>query len=103
MMETVTEPEKLEKVAYVLKTIAHPMRIGIVELLTYNDKLSVNEICQRLKTEQSLTSHHLSTMKLKGILSCTREGKNMYYSLRLKEVTKVIDCIENCDVNSLGL
>ena len=30
--------EKLEKVAFVLKTIAHPLRIGIVELLTYNNK-----------------------------------------------------------------
>ena len=95
------EIDKLEKVAYILKTLAHPMRIGIVELLTYNDKLSVNEICQQLNTEQSLTSHHLSTMKLKGILSCTREGKNMYYSLRLREVTKVIDCIENCNLNNL--
>ena len=100
-MEASIEIDKLEKVAHILKTIAHPMRIGIVELLTYNDKLSVNEICQQLNTEQSLTSHHLSTMKLKGILSCTREGKNMYYSLRLREVTKVIDCIENCNLNNL--
>ena len=102
-MESTIEIDKLEKVAYILKTLAHPMRIGIVELLTYKDKLSVNEICQQLDTEQSLTSHHLSTMKLKGILSSSREGKNMYYSLRLREVTKVIDCIENCNMNNLGL
>jgi len=89
--------EKLEKVAFVLKTIAHPLRIGIVELLTYNERLSVNEICENLGSEQSLTSHHLSNMKLKGILSSARDGKNMYYSLRLREVTKVIDCIEDCD------
>jgi ArsR family transcriptional regulator len=96
-MEKVMDVEKLEKVAFVLKTIAHPLRIGIVELLTYNDRLSVNDICENLGTEQSLTSHHLSNMKLKGVLSCARDGKNMYYSLRLREVTKVIDCIENCD------
>ena len=100
-MENVMDVEKLDKVAFVLKTIAHPLRIGIVELLTYNKKLSVNEICERLGSEQSLTSHHLSNMKLKGILSCTRDGKNMYYSLRLKEVTKVIGCIENCNIENL--
>ena len=91
---------KLEKVAFVLKTIAHPLRIGIVELLRYQDKLSVNQICERLNSEQSLTSHHLSNMKLKGILSCSREGKNMYYSLKMKEVTKVISCIENCTMDN---
>ena len=95
------EVEKLEKVAFVLKTIAHPLRIGIVELLTFNERLSVNEICANLGSEQSLTSHHLSNMKLKGILSCRRDGKNMYYSLKLKEVTKVIDCIENCDTDNI--
>jgi ArsR family transcriptional regulator len=100
-MENVMEVEKLEKVAFVLKTIAHPLRIGIVELLTNNDRLSVNEICANLGSEQSLTSHHLSNMKLKGILSCARNGKNMYYSLKLKEVSKVIDCIENCDTDNI--
>jgi ArsR family transcriptional regulator, virulence genes transcriptional regulator len=99
-MENVMDVEKLDKVAFVLKTIAHPLRIGIVELLTYNNRLSVNEICEKLQSEQSLTSHHLTNMKLKGILSCSREGKNMYYSLRLPEVTKVIDCIENCNMDT---
>ena len=99
IMEAILNVEKLKKAAFILKTIAHPMRIGIVELLTYNDKLSVNEICEQLGIEQSLTSHHLSNMKLKGILGCEREGKNIYYYLQLKEVTKVIECMENCDIN----
>lgn len=100
-MVAVIDIEKLDKVAFVLKTIAHPLRIGIVELLTNNDKLSVNEICGMLGSEQSLISHHLSNMKLKGILSSTRDGKNIYYSLKLKEVTKVIDCIEDCNTETL--
>ena len=95
------DSKKLDKVAFVLKTIAHPLRIGIIELLTTTAKLSVNEICEMLGSEQSLTSHHLSNMKLKGILSSSRDGKNIYYSLRLKEVTKVIECIEDCDADKL--
>jgi len=88
--------EKLEFVAFILKTIAHPLRIGIIELLTHNEKLCVNDICEKLNSEQSLTSHHLSNMKLKGILSSTREGKNIYYSLKLKEVVEVINCMNRC-------
>jgi len=99
--DTVLEVEKLEKVAFILKTIAHPMRLGIVKLLMKEDRLSVNEICEKLGIEQSLTSHHLSNMRLKGVLGNEREGKNIFYYLRLKEVSKVIDCMENCDLRSL--
>ncbi len=92
--------EKLEMVAFVLKTIAHPTRIAIVHLLRENPRLTVNEICESLGgVDQSLCSHHLSNMKLKGVLGCQRDGRHMYYFLKLKEVTKVIDCIENCEVN----
>ncbi|MCP4456775.1 MAG: winged helix-turn-helix transcriptional regulator [Cytophagales bacterium] len=99
-MESTLTDHKLEAVAFVLKTIAHPTRIAIITLLRKNSKLSVNEICENLGgLDQSLTSHHLSNMKLKGVLGSKKEGRNMYYFLKLEEVTGVIDCIENCKVN----
>lgn len=91
--------EKLESVAFVLKTIGHPTRLAIIMLLKEEERLSVNDICEGLGgIDQSLVSHHLSNMKFKGILSSNREGRNIYYSLRLKEVLGVIDCVENCDI-----
>lgn len=89
--------EKLEKVAFILKTIAHPLRLGMVDLLAHHERLSVNEICEKLNAEQSLVSHHLTNMKLKGIMGSSREGKNIYYYLKMQEVVKVIECMENCD------
>ncbi len=88
--------EKMEKVAFILKTTAHPTRIAIVQLLAANDQLSVSDISERLRVEQSLLSHHLSGMKLKGILSSTREGKNIYYALKMREVIDVIQCLAAC-------
>ena len=88
--------EKMEKVAFILKTTAHPTRIAIVQLLAAHEQLSVNDICERLNTEQSLTSHHLATMKLKGLLSSSRSGKNIYYSLKMREVIDVIQCLASC-------
>jgi len=88
--------EKMEKVAFILKTTAHPTRIAIVQLLAANDQLSVSDISERLNVEQSLLSHHLSGMKLKGILSSTREGKNIYYALKMREVIDVIQCLAAC-------
>jgi len=90
------DPEKLEKVAFILKAIAHPLRISIISLLVSNDKLCVNDICELLSSEQSLTSHHLSNMKLSGILGSIRAGKNIYYFLKLKEVVTVIACMNKC-------
>ncbi len=92
------DTEKLEKVSFILKAIAHPMRISIISLLVANEKLCVNEICDLLGSEQSLTSHHLSNMKLSGILGSVREGKNIYYFLKLKEVVTVITCMNKCEL-----
>ena len=89
--------EKMEKVAFILKTTAHPTRIAIVQLLAAHDSLSVGDICERLGgAEQSLTSHHLATMKSKGLLSSSRSGKNIYYSLKMREVIDVIQCLAAC-------
>lgn len=90
--------EELEKAAFVLKTIAHPTRLAIIELLSKQGRKTVSEICTSLNLEQSLTSHHLNTMKLKGVLGSEKEGKNSYYHLKLKEVTQIISCIDNCDL-----
>ncbi len=100
-MEIVTQlgKEKLEKVAFILKTVAHPTRLAVIDLLSNVEKMSVNELCSVLDCEQSLLSHHLINMKLKGILNSQKEGQNVYYSLKEKDVVKLISCIENCDCN----
>lgn len=98
-IKSVLTPDKLEKAAFILKTIAHPTRIAIIDLLRSKERLSVNEICEGLGgLDQSLISHHLSNMKLKKVLDSKREGRNIYYSLRLKEVLNVLHCIENCEI-----
>jgi ArsR family transcriptional regulator len=95
-MVEIIDLEKFEKAAFILKTVAHPMRLAIVELLTNNDSLSVNEICEKINGEQSLVSHHLINMKLKGILQSSREGQFIHYSLKLKEINTLLDCVQNC-------
>jgi len=90
------EQKELEKAAFVLKTIAHPTRLAIIDYLGKDGRKRVSEICEAIKLEQSLASHHLNTMKLKGVLGSVREGKNMYYFLKLHEVTDILSCINNC-------
>lgn len=93
------EAKRLERIAYILKTVAHPIRLGIIKLLEVNPRMSVTEICTALGTEQSLTSHHLQNMRLKGLLSVKREGRSMMYSLKERDVSLIIDCLDNCQCN----
>jgi len=93
--------KKVEKVAFILKAIGNPLRIGVIDILRTNDELTVNQISNQLDAEQSLVSHNLLNMKLKGILDSRREGKHIYYRLKLREVLKVIECMENCDMDSI--
>ncbi len=91
--------EKLEKAAFILKTIAHPTRLAVIELLQQHKELTVSELVELTNCEQSLLSHHLSNMKLKGLLSCRKEGLNMYYSLKEKQLLSVLKCIDKCECN----
>ena len=89
-------PEQLEKSASMLKAIAHPMRIAILNFLEDGKKMTVTEIHDLLNIEQSTTSHHLGILKDKGILSSQREGKNTYYFLKHDKLAIIVDCISKC-------
>lgn len=92
--ENVLEDEKkIERAAYVLKAVAHPLRIRIIQMLNENKELNVSTIYKNLNAEQSLISHHLINMRDKGILDIRRSGKNIYYFLVDSAVSEVIDCI----------
>lgn len=92
--------EKLDYISMVLKTISHPIRLRIIEALENKSKLNVQEISKYVgdHVEQSLLSHHLIKMKDKGILECYKEGQFVFYKLVLKEISSLLDCMENCTV-----
>ena len=79
-----------------LKAIAHPMRIAIINYLEGGKKLTVTEIHELLKIEQSTTSHHLGILKDKGVLSSKRDGKNTYYFLKHQNLGQIVDCLNRC-------
>ncbi|MDY0197826.1 MAG: metalloregulator ArsR/SmtB family transcription factor [Tenuifilaceae bacterium] len=88
--------ESLEHAAGMLKAMAHPMRIAILNFLEDGTRMTVTEIHERLKIEQSTTSHHLGILKDKGVLSSKREGKNTFYFLKNDNLSKIMECINKC-------
>tara|TARA_R110001592_G_C13184603_1_gene751443 strand:+ start:3293 stop:3577 length:285 start_codon:yes stop_codon:yes gene_type:complete len=88
--------EKLENASEMLKAIAHPMRIAIVDMLANDKSLTVTEIHEALNIEQAVASHHLSIMKNKGVLISERNGKNSYYKLKHPRLSQIVSCIDKC-------
>ncbi len=88
---------KLENAASKMRSIAHPMRIAIIEMLSESAKLSVTEIYERLQIEQAAASHHLNILKSKGVLVSKREGKKIFYMLRNKAISQILDCLNRCN------
>ena len=88
--------KKLENASEMLKAIAHPMRIAIVDMLANDKSLTVTEIHEALNIEQAVASHHLSIMKNKGVLISERNGKNSYYKLKHPRLSQIVSCIDKC-------
>lgn len=74
------------QVASVLRAAGHVVRVEILELLNKEGEVSVNDICEKLKIEQSLTSHHLSLLAKAGYIKGTRRGKFIFYSVASREL-----------------
>ncbi len=96
--QTRLDVEKLKRVAEVLKAIAHPVRLNVLEELREHKTLTVSELMKKTNTEQSLLSNHLIKMKDKGILKSNRIQKNIYYSLTDESLLKIFTCMEDCSV-----
>ncbi|MFO7656588.1 MAG: metalloregulator ArsR/SmtB family transcription factor [Bacteroidales bacterium] len=88
--------DQLDKAASMLKAIAHPMRIAIINCLEEGKQLTVTELQELVGIEQSTTSHHLGILKDKGVLASKREGKNTIYYLKHDTLSGIVDCISKC-------
>ena len=96
MQNSSFNPDKLNRASIILKAMAHPLRVAILNLLSENKKLTVTEIHTKLNIEQSVTSHHLGILKDKGVLCSERNGKNSFYYLQNDNLKHIINCLNKC-------
>jgi ArsR family transcriptional regulator len=91
------DKELAEHAAEVLKAVAHPLRLQIVEALQGGEK-SVGEIMDALREKQAVTSQQLNLMKDKGVLASRRDGTKVYYRILNPNVIRLLDCVyDHCD------
>ena len=79
--------------AEVLKAMAHPARLIIVDALGEGEKC-VCELQELVGSAMPTVSRHLAQMKSAGVVAARREGNKIYYRLLVPCITKVFPCID---------
>jgi len=69
------QQEKLTVSTELMRALAHPLRLKILEYLDQNKNIQVNQIYNTLKIEQSIASQHLRILKNAGVLVADKDGK----------------------------
>ena len=67
--------------ADILKALAHPSRLLMVDVLHERGELCVCELEKIVGSDQSTVSKHLSVLRQAGIIDLRRDGKNSMYRL----------------------
>jgi ArsR family transcriptional regulator len=78
----------------ILKGIAHPVRVAIVKMLA-NKELCACEIAEQFSSDRTTVSKHLALMRDLGIIEDRRDGQNIFYSLKMRCLLTVLECIDN--------
>jgi DNA-binding transcriptional ArsR family regulator len=86
----------IERFAEVLKALASPARLRIVNILARGER-TVTELCERSGLKQSLVSQQLKILRLNNIVSSRKEVPHTYYSLREKNVIRMLNCLSRCE------
>jgi len=87
------EREVLRARAEIIKALAHPTRLFIVEDLERSESC-VAEITAKVGADMSTVSRHLSILKDAGIVQSVKRGAQVYYSLRVPCILNFFGCVE---------
>lgn len=79
--------------AKIIKALAHPSRLFIVEELHKKER-SVGELADMIGSDQSTISKHLSILKTEGIVYDERQGTTVFYHLKCPCILNFIGCVE---------
>ncbi|MBN1227530.1 MAG: winged helix-turn-helix transcriptional regulator [Deltaproteobacteria bacterium] len=85
---------RYEARAKILKAMAHPTRLFIVDELSHQEKC-VCELTEMIRADVSTVSKHLSILKNAGIVKHEKRGTQVYYSLKVKCVLNFFSCVES--------
>ncbi len=87
--------DKYDARARIIKAMAHPTRLFIVDELGRNGERCVNELTDMIGVDMSTVSRHLAMLKNAGIIVDEKRGAQVYYRLRVRCVLDFLECVES--------
>ena len=85
--------DTLEKAAECLRTLAHPHRLRIVQILLDHEE-SVGELARACNLPSHMASEHLRILKDRGFLENRRDGRKVFYRIAEPALASIMHCIE---------
>ena len=80
--------------AGVLKAMAHPTRLFIIEELEKEERC-VCDLTEQIGADVSTVSKHLSVLKQAGIVIDDKRGNQVFYRLRVPCILNFFGCVES--------
>ncbi len=85
---------KTEARAEILKAMAHPARLFMMEELAKGERC-VCDLHGMVGSDLSTVSKHLSVLRNAGLVEVEKRGQQMFYSLTTPCILKFVDCVDN--------
>ena len=85
--------EGLGEAAECLKTLAHPVRLRMVQMMLHS-RYTVGELAEACEIPSHMASEHLRLMQRCGLLTSEREGRKIYYQVGDLHLKDMMKCIE---------
>ena len=89
---------KYKNQARIIKALAHPTRLFIVDELARGER-NVRQLTDMIGVEMPTVSRHLSVLRDAGILADDKRGLQVFYSLRVPCVLNFFKCVEAVQSN----
>ena len=86
-------PRLLERRAKVMKSLAHPSRLAMVDALVDGEKC-VCDLQAVVGADLSTVSKHLSLLKDAGVLLSEKRGQQVWYRLRVPCIVSFFSCVD---------
>jgi DNA-binding transcriptional ArsR family regulator len=86
---------KYEARARIIKALAHPTRLFIVDELSKSGERCVCELTDMVGTDMSTVSRHLGMLKAAGLVEDEKRGSMVHYRLRMKCILDFFECVES--------
>lgn len=86
-----------ETKAKVLKSLAHPTRLFLVDVLSHGEQ-NVRDLTEMVGVDISTVSKHLSILKRSGLVQHERRGLQVFYSLRIPCALDFFNCLDSVEL-----